>query len=116
MSTYTDPTRIHVTNPGHIEGNMVFTYLDFFGEKQKVDELKELYKTGKIADIEVKNYLSQAHLKFFASARHRYQELKNNPEKVRKILAAGVMKARQVTSQTMKEVREVIGLVNSYSI
>ncbi|MDP2860177.1 MAG: tryptophan--tRNA ligase, partial [bacterium] len=51
MSTYTDPTRIHSTDPGHIEGNMVFSYLDFFGDKKRVEELKKLYQAGKIADV-----------------------------------------------------------------
>lgn len=115
MSTYTDPSRIHATDPGHIEGNMVFTYLDFFGEKKKVDELKELYKTGKISDIEVKNYLFEALRQFFAPARGKYQDLSNHPEKVKKILREGGMKAREFATKTMKEVREVIGLVNSYS-
>ena len=54
MSTYTDPTRIHPTDQGHIEGNMVFAYLDFFGEKKRVEELKKLYTQGKVADVEVK--------------------------------------------------------------
>src|SRR3989344_6323888 len=57
MGTYTDPTRIHANDPGHVEGNMVFHYLDFFGEKQKVDELKNLYTKGKIGDVEDKEYL-----------------------------------------------------------
>ncbi|MBI2611352.1 tryptophan--tRNA ligase, partial [Candidatus Gottesmanbacteria bacterium] len=57
MDTYTDPTRIHPTDPGHIEGNMVFSYLDFFGEKGQVAEYKKRYKEGKVGDVEVKEYL-----------------------------------------------------------
>src|SRR3989344_3653697 len=79
MGTYTDPTRIHANDPGHIEGNMVFHYLDFFGEKQKVDELKNLYTKGKIGDVEDKEYLYECLLKTFAPARKKYQELKENP-------------------------------------
>lgn len=116
MSTYTDPTRLHPTDPGHIEGNMVFTYLDFFGQKDKVDQMKESYIKGQIADIEVKEYLYQSLIKFFEPARKRYEELKNNPELVKKILAKGAEKAKQVAGQTMKEVRETIGLKNAYSI
>lgn len=115
MSTYTDPARIHPTNPGHIEGNMVFTYLDFFGEKGKVEELKKLYKEGKVADVEVKNYLFESLIRFFATARTRYQELAANPEKVKEILQNGAEKARTVASQTMTEVRNAIGLTNKYS-
>jgi len=115
MGTYTDPTRIHANDPGHIEGNMVFTYLDFFGEKAKVDELKELYQAGKVGDMEVKNYLFDSLMKYFAPARERYLEYKNHPEKVKKILQEGAEKARIVASKTMEEVREVVGLTNQYS-
>jgi tryptophanyl-tRNA synthetase len=115
MSTYTDPTRIHPDDPGHIEGNMVFTYLDFFGENQKTEELKNLYKQGKVADVEVKNYLFESLIKTFKDARARYQELESNPQKVKKILLDGAQKAREVASQTMMEVRDAVGLSNQYS-
>jgi len=115
MRTYTDPTRIHPTDPGHIEGNMVFAYLDFFGEKQKVEELKKLYQQGKVADVEVKNYLFEQLMQFFAPARAHYQELITHPEKVKKFLHEGAQKARSVASQTMMEVREAVGLANQYS-
>ena len=116
MSTYTDPTRLHATDPGHIEGNMVFTYLDFFGEKDKVNQMKQAYAKGHVSDIEVKEYLYESLIRFFAPARKRYEELKNNPELVKEILAKGAEKAKQVAGQTMKEVRETIGLVNAYSV
>lgn len=126
MSTYTDPTRIRATDPGHIEGNMVFNYLDFFGDPtssrdaglrgaSKTDQLKEDYKAGKIGDVEVKNYLFESLMKTFKEARERYQELKSNPAKVKKILSDGAEKARQTASKTMIEVREAIGLTNKYS-
>jgi len=115
MSTYTDPTRIHADSPGHIEGNMVFTYLDFFGEKEEVVKMKSLYKGGKVADVEVKNYLFESIMKYFKSARERYKELKSNPEKVKEILQKGEERAKKVANQTMSEVREVIGLTNRYS-
>ncbi|MCJ7740141.1 tryptophan--tRNA ligase, partial [Candidatus Microgenomates bacterium] len=115
MGAYTDPTRIHADDPGHIEGNMVFTYLDFFGNKEKVTQLKELYKAGKVPDVEVKNYHFDSLMKYFAPARERYLEYKNHPEKVKKILQTGAEKARVVASQTMEEVREVVGLTNQYS-
>lgn len=115
MGTYTDPTRIHANDPGHVEGNMVFRYLDFFGESAKVDELKKLYTEGKVSDVEVKNYLYESLMKTFAPARVRYQELKTNPTAVQKILREGTEKAKEVAEQTMGEVRDVIGLTNSYS-
>lgn len=110
MGTYTDPTRIHADDPGHIEGNMVFAYLEFFGEKDKVDELKEAYRKGQVADIEVKNYLYEFLLKYFANARQTYKDLVANPKAVKQILEDGAQKARAVAAATMKEVREAIGL------
>ena len=115
MSTYTDPTRVHATDPGHIEGNMVFTYLDFLGDKEEVSKYKEKYKQGFVADVEVKNYLYETLLKYFTPARERYQELRSNPAKVKKILESGAEKARIVAGATMTEVRHAIGLTNAYS-
>lgn len=115
MSTYTDPTRIRATDPGHIEGNMVFTYLDFFGEKERVEELKNLYKQGRVTDVEVKNYLFESLMNTFKDARIRYQELKANPQKVKQILSEGAYKARETAGQTMIEVRDAVGLTNKYS-
>jgi tryptophanyl-tRNA synthetase len=115
MDTYTDPTRIRVTDPGHVEGNMVFAYLDFFGEKGKVSQFKDLYKQGKISDMEVKEYLFQSLMEYFKEARVRYQELSGNPAKVKKILIDGAEKAREVAGKTMMEMREAIGLTNQYS-
>lgn len=115
MSTYTDPTRKHATDPGHIEGNMVFSYLDFFGNKQEVISYKEKYKTGKVGDVEVKNYLFKTLMEYFKPARERYQELKSNPHKVKKILTEGAEKARAVAGATMMEVRDSVGLTNKYS-
>jgi len=115
MGTYTDPTRIHANDPGHIEGNMVFTYLDFFGEPKRVEELKSLYKQGKVSDVEVKNYLFESLMSYFADARKRYEELKNNPEEVKKILKNGAEKARTIAQETLKEVRKSVGLTTTYS-
>ena len=68
-----------------------------------------------MADVEVKNYLFESLMKYFKPARGRYQELKNNPQKVKKILQDGAEKARFEAKKTMEEVREVIGLTNQYS-
>lgn len=116
MGTFTDPTRIHATDPGHIEGNMVFTYLEFFGEHREVELLKSRYQEGKVADVEVKNYLFESLIKYFAKARESYRELSSNPDKVCKILKEGAEKAGSFAEKTMKEVREVIGLTNKYSL
>lgn len=115
MSAYTDPTRMHATDPGHVEGNMVFGYLDHFGEKEKVDELKKRYVEGKVADVEVKEYLFESLMKVFGPARNEYEKLKADPKLVKSILTKGAEKARAEAVKTMNEVREAIGLTNQYS-
>lgn len=115
-STYTDPTRMHATDPGHTEGNMVFAYLDFFGDTKKVAELKDLYTQGKVADVEVKEYLFQSLLTYFAPARKAYEELKNNPKLVKEILERGRDRALPIAAKTMQDVREAIGLTTKYSL
>jgi len=116
IGTYTDPTRKHATDPGHIEGNMVFTYLGHFGEKKRVEELKEQYQNGKVGDVEVKEYLFESLMTYFGPARKRYDELKNNPKLVQDILDRGKDKALVVAKNTMKEVHETVGLTTKYSI
>jgi tryptophanyl-tRNA synthetase len=113
--TYTDPTRAHATDPGHIEGNMVFVYLDFFGDKKKVEELKEQYKEGKVSDVAVKEYLFDSLLAFFAPARKAYEELKANPKLVKEILQKGQARAMEVAIKTMTAARESTGLTTAYS-
>jgi len=115
MGCYTDPTRIHADDPGHIEGNMVFAYLDHFGEQQKVEELKSAYAKGSVSDVEVKDYLFSCLMNVFAPARARYQELKNSPERVKSLLASGAKRATEEASKTMMQVRNSIGLTTQYS-
>ena len=115
MSTYTDPTRAHANDPGHVEGNMVFVYLDFFGNPDEVAQMKEAYIRGKVADVEVKDYLFDSLMKTFGPARKRYAELKANPQMVRDILRNGQEKALAVATKTMEEVREAVGLTTKYS-
>ncbi len=114
--TYTDPTRKHATDKGHIEGNMVFTYLDFFGHKEKVDELKKSYIEGKVGDVEVKQYLFDSLMAFFAPARKAYEELKANPNLVKEILERGRERALAIASKMMNEVKETIGLTTTYNL
>lgn len=115
-STYTDPTRVHATDPGHIEGNMVFVYLDYFGDAVKVAHLKEQYTKGAISDVEVKEYLLQCLLTYFAPAREAYRELRDNPALVQEILSRGYDRAHTVAQKTMGEVCETIGLETKYPL
>lgn len=115
MGTYTDPTRTHATDPGHVEGNMVFTYLDYFGDQAKVSQLKAAYKAGRVADVAVKEFLFETIMTFFAPARAAYEELKTNPKLVKEILSQGQEKAMMIATQTMKNVRDATGITTQYS-
>lgn len=115
QATYTDPTRIHAADPGHIEGNMVFSYLDFFAPSDRARELKEQYRQGKVSDVAVKDELYRTLLDYFAQARKRYQELQSNPQTVRTILQQGADRARREATALMEKIRGAIGLTTAYS-
>ena len=109
MGMYTDPTRIHATDPGKVEGNPVFIYLDAFAsDNKKVEELKNRYKAGTVGDIEVKKYLAEEVNKMLTPMRARRAELENKPEEVEKILREGTAKARIVAAETMKKVKKAM--------
>jgi tryptophanyl-tRNA synthetase len=106
MSMFTDPTRIHPTDPGHVEGNPVFTYHDVFNpDKAEVEELKERYRKGTVGDVEVKQKLLAALEKLLAPIRERRAEYAAKPERVREIILEGTRQGRAVAQQTMNEVR-----------
>lgn len=111
MSMYTDPNHIHVEDPGQVEGNTVFTYLDIFDpDKQKVQELKDQYSHGGLGDVKIKRYLNdvlQAELKPIRERRQRYAE---DEQGVYQILKKGSEHANEVANQTLKEVRDAIGI------
>lgn len=110
-SMYTDPNHIRVEDPGQIEGNTVFTYLDVFApNKEEVEEMKAHYKRGGLGDMKVKKYLNEVMQAELEPIRKRRQEYENNMDYVYKMLKEGSDKAREVSAQTLKEVREAIGL------
>jgi len=111
MSMFTDPTRIHPTDPGHVEGNPVFTYHDVFNpDKAEVDELKERYRKGTVGDVEVKQKLFNALDAFLRPIRERRAEFAAKPERVREIIMEGTRKGRAVAQSTMDEVRRAMKL------
>src|ERR1700752_1155547 len=111
MSMYTDPTRIHPTDPGHVEGNPVFTYHDVFNpNKAEVDELKERYRKGTVGDVEVKQKLYNVLEAFLRPIRERRAEFAAKPERVREIIMEGTRKGRTVAQSTMDEVRAAMKL------
>ncbi len=106
MSMFTDPTRIHPTDPGHVEGNPVFTYHDVFNpNKAEIEELKERYRLGTVGDVEVKQKLFAALENFLAPIRERRATFESKPEIVREIVLEGTRRARAVAQETMREVR-----------
>lgn len=111
MSMYTDPTHIKVSDPGHVEGNTVFTYLDIFDpDKEHVAELKEQYQAGGLGDVKIKRYLNdvlQAELKPIRERREKYAA---NIDYVDQVLKEGSERANKVANQTLKEVRDAIGI------
>jgi tryptophanyl-tRNA synthetase len=116
MGCFTDPKRIHPTDPGQVKGNPVFIYHDLLNEnKKEVEDLKKRYRAGKVGDVEVKEKLFKALMKKFTTERKRYQQLKEHPEMIREILENGAQKARKVAIKKMMLVREKIGLTNKYS-
>lgn len=109
MKTYTDPARIHATDPGHIEGNVVFAYLDaFYPDKQELEELKEKYKKGQIGDVVVKRILIDILNRFLEPIRIRRKELASHPEMVKEILASGIETTKKEARETLRLVREAM--------
>lgn len=111
MSMYTDPTRLRATDPGHVEGNPVFTYHDAFNtDKDEVADLKARYRQGKVGDVEVKKKLIVALNLFLAPIRERRAEYMVDDKKIDEILIAGTQRARAVAQETMSEVRNAMQL------
>lgn len=111
MSMYTDPNHIHVEDPGQVEGNMVFTYLDVFDDdKQKVAELKEHYQAGGLGDVKIKRYLNEVLEAKLAPIRAKRAEYEADIAAVYQMLKEGSAKANEVANQTLAEVRAAIGV------
>ncbi|MBP6891985.1 tryptophan--tRNA ligase [Candidatus Babeliales bacterium] len=111
MSMYTDPGHTHVSSPGKVEGNVVFTYLDAFDTNAvKVAELKAHYQKGGLGDVVLKNYLFEQLNQMLEPIRNRRQELAKDPGEVMKIVLEGTKKAQETAVQTMQQVRQAIKL------
>ncbi|PIS15108.1 tryptophan--tRNA ligase [Candidatus Shapirobacteria bacterium CG09_land_8_20_14_0_10_38_17] len=111
MGMYTDPTRIHSTDPGHIKGNPVFIYHNAFNQdKEEVEELKKHYQAGEVGDVEVKERLAKAINVFLDPIRFRRAKFEKEKNLVEKILEKGNQKARQEAQKTLGEVKEKMGL------
>lgn len=117
-SMYTDPTHLNVSDPGHVEGNAVFTYLDafstdddfaeFWPEYKNLDELKAAYSHGGVGDMKCKKLLNHVINKMLEPMRERRKELSKDIPEVFRILERGSEQAREVGAQTMDEVRKAM--------
>lgn len=111
MSMYTDPNHIHVEDPGKVEGNMVFTYLDIFDkDKDKVAKLKEQYRAGGLGDVKIKRYLNEVLEAELGPIRARREEFAKDIPAVYAMLKEGSEKANEVANKTLEEVRRAIGV------
>lgn len=111
MSMYTDPNHIHAEDPGQVEGNVVFTYLDIFDkDTAKVQELKDHYRHGGLGDVKIKRYLMEVLNAELAPIRQRRAEFAKDLPAVMDMLKAGSDRANQVAAQTLDEVKDAMGL------
>ncbi len=106
---YTDPAHIHVEDPGHVEGNVVFAYLDIFDtDKAGVAELKKQYEAGGLGDVVIKKRLIGVLEDLITPIRERREYLAKDPKKVMEILREGTERAREAAQATMQEVRSAM--------
>lgn len=118
MSMYTDPEHIHVADPGHIEGNTVFTYLDAFcrpehferywNEYANLDEVKAHYQRGGLGDMKVKRFLNNILQEELEPIRARRKEYEKDIPAIYDMLKKGCEEAREVAAQTLADVRRAM--------
>ena len=118
MSMYTDPDHIKITDPGKLEGNTVFTYLDAFSKPEhfaeflpdynNLDELKEHYQRGGLGDVKVKKFLNNVLQDELAPIRARRAEFEKDIPEVYNILKKGSDVAREAAAETLAEVKRAM--------
>ena len=118
MSMYTDPSHINIADPGHVEGNMVFTYLDAFSKQDDfaeflpdyacLDEMKEHYKRGGLGDVKCKKFLLKVMENMLSPIRAERKLWENRISDVYDILYQGTEKAKETTNATLEEVRDAM--------
>jgi tryptophanyl-tRNA synthetase len=106
---YTDPTHLRVSDPGKVEGNVVFTYLDAFDpNKEEVARLKEQYQQGGLGDMVIKKRLLEVLEAFIAPIRERRNQFAQDMTYVKQVLHDGTLRARLHAENTMSEVRRAV--------
>jgi tryptophanyl-tRNA synthetase len=107
---YTDPGHIKISDPGKVEGNVVFSYLDaFFKDKDELSSLKNQYRRGGLGDSTIKNLLNETLQEFLAPIREKRESL--SKKYIQEMLLEGSSNARKVAQKTMEQVRSSIGVV-----
>ena len=120
FSMYTDPDHIHVEDPGKVEGNTVFTYLDVFAkdehfekylpEYKNLDELKAHYSRGGLGDMKIKKFLNAIIQELLEPIRERRKELAKDPDAIFEILRKGTTKARNVAKENLIKFKTSMGI------
>ena len=119
MSMYTDPLHIKISDPGHVDGNTVFTYLDAFSKPEDFErlpdyadlsELKAHYERGGLGDVKIKKFLHEILEAELKPIREKRAEYAKNPDYVRDMLAEGCRVARQAAASTLAEVKKAMGI------
>ena len=109
MAMYTDPGHVHKEDPGRVEGNTVFSYLDVFdSRKEEVAELKKKYEQGGLGDVEIKKRLIGILNELLAPIREKREYLAKDPKAIMEILEEGTKKVRKIAKETLKEVRQAM--------
>lgn len=120
FSMYTDPDHVHVEDPGKVEGNVVFTYLDVFSkpedfekylpEYKNLDELKAHYTCGGLGDMKIKKFLNNILQDLIKPIRERRKELEKDTDKIFEILRAGTKRAREVAFKNLIKLKTNMGI------
>ena len=117
MSMYTDPNHIKVEDPGKVEGNMVFTYLDVFSNDEQIskyseyrtlDEMKKAYEKGGLGDVKIKKVLYNILEEILSPIREKRRYYEEHLDEVYSILKEGTNKANEKANKTLKEVKKAI--------
>ena len=120
MSMFTDPNHIQISDPGKVEGNTVFTYLDafctnddfaeFLPDYKNLDELKDHYRRGGLGDVKIKKFLNNILQKELSSIRERRKHYEQNIPEIFDMLLKGSEDAREVGAETLKKVKSAMGI------
>lgn len=120
MSMFTDPNHIQITDPGKVEGNTVFTYLDafctnddfseFLPDYKNLDELKDHYRRGGLGDVKIKKFLNNILQKELSPIREKRKHYEQNIPEIFDILLKGSEDAREVGAETLKKVKAAMGI------